>query len=142
MLIKKKNEELTDQLAVFKERQSPRWGAPQADLDIGIKITGYEGEGQVGNLSISGCSLKSVTYVNMAPDQIYQAKILPGRDDKMEPFNIKLKLNWTKSSETIFIAGFSLEGSDGKEQLKNYVELLRSRGIAPDYGNMKPENQN
>ena len=137
MFLKRKKEELGDQLTAYQERESPRWGAPQFDLDAGICITGFEGEGQLGNVSISGCSMKSVTYVNIIPDKVYQATIIPGATDTMKPFELKLKLSWTKSSETVFFAGFALEGDDGSVQLRHYVELLRSRGLLPDYGNMQ-----
>jgi len=137
MFTRKNKDELTDQLAAYQERTAPRWGAPQFDLDTGISLTGYEGEGQLGNVSVSGCSMKSVTYVNIIPDNVYEARIIPGKDDNLQPFNLKLRLSWTKSSEKVFLAGFALEGEEGKVQLKKYVELLRSRGIEPDYGNMK-----
>jgi len=137
MFFKKKKEELTDQLATYQERGSPRWGTPKFDLDAGISIDGFEGEGQLGNVSITGCSMKSVTYVNITPNEFYNVTIIPGKDDNIKPFSLKLKLSWTKSSEASFYAGFSLEGKEGSEPLKKYVELLRSRGIEPDYGNMK-----
>jgi len=137
MLFKKKKEELSDQLATFQERGSPRLGAPQVELKSGIKIAGFEGEGQLGNVSITGCSLKSVTYINIIPDKTYKITIVPDNEDKMQPFSLNMKLSWTKSSETIFLAGFSLESDEGKEQLKRYVDILRSRGIEPDYGNIK-----
>ena len=143
MFFKKRKEELSDQLATYQERGAPRWGAPQQDLDAGITIAGFDGEGQIGNVSISGCCMKSVTFVAITPGEIYQAKIIPGKEDNMEPFKLKLKLSWTKSSETIFLAGFALEGSggEGSSQLKRYVELLRSRGLSPDYGNMSPSRR-
>ena len=136
MLFKKKKEELTDQLTVYQERKAPRLGTPQYKLDAGITIAGYEGEGQLGNVSVSGCSIMSVTYVNIKPDEVYNIKIIPSKEDNIKPFNLKMKLNWTKSSETVFQAGFSLESSESGMQLKNYVSALRSRGIEPDYGNM------
>jgi len=141
MFNKKMKEELTDQLATYQERGAPRWGKPNYDIDGGITITGFEGEGQVGNVSISGCSLMSVTYVNIIPDKIYQVKITPGKSDKVEPFNLKLKLSWTKSSETIFYAGFSLCEGENNAPLKRYIEALSSRGIKPDFGNMDTKNQ-
>ena len=141
MLFRRKKEQLSDQLATYQERGAPRWGAPKHELDAGIRIDGFEGEGQLGNVSISGCSLKSVTYVTITPNEVYQVRIIPGKEDKMEPFSLKLKLSWTKSSETIFLAGFSLEGSEGSSQLKNYIDLLRSRGVEPDYGNMSPSRK-
>jgi len=136
MFFKKKNEELSDQLAVFQKREAPRWGAPQYELDAGISIEGFDGEGQLGNVSISGCSMKSVTYVNIVPNEIYHVKIIPGKEDKMRPFSLKLKLSWTKSSETVFLAGFSLEDGDSNAELESYVRILSARGILPDYGNM------
>jgi len=136
MFFKKKKEELSDQLASYQKRGSPRWGAPIFDLDAGISIAGYDGEGQIGNISVTGCSMKSVTYVNITPNEVYQVTIIPGSEDNMKPFNLKLKLSWIKSSETAFLAGFSLEGKEGSAQLKQYVEVLRSRGFEPDYGNM------
>jgi hypothetical protein len=68
-----------------------------------------------------------------------QAKIIPGPEDALKPFSLKLKLNWTKSSETLFEAGFSLEDGQDASQLKRYVDLLHARGISPDYGDMEPE---
>ena len=136
MFFKKNKEELTDQLATYQERTAPRWGAPYDALSAGITISGFEGEGQIGNVSVSGCCLHSVTYVNIIPNKTYMAKIIPGKEDNMPSFNINLKLNWTKSSETLFQAGFSLEGDEGSSQLKRYVEILRGRGIKPDHGNM------
>jgi len=142
MLFKKKKVELTDQLATYQERKSPRWGNPKQELDAGITIDGFEGEGQVGNISISGCSLKSVTYISIIPDEIYSVKIIPGKNENMPPFSLKLKLSWTKSSEEVFMAGFALEGNEGSASLKNYVETLRLRGFEPDYGNMGQDNRN
>ena len=136
MIFKKKRNELSDQQAAYLERGAPRWGGPPNNLAAGITIAGYEGEGQIGNVSVSGCSMRSVTYVSIVPGQIYDAKIIPGPGDNMGIFSLKLKLSWTKSSETLFLAGFALEGSEGSSQLKSYVELLRSRGLTPDYGNM------
>ena len=140
MFFKKKNEELSDQLAAYQQRKSPRHGTPQFDLDAGVCITGLDGEAQLGNISVSGCSIQSVTYANITPNDVYQVKIIPGREDNMKPFDLKLKLSWTKSSETVFIAGFELEDIKDSPKLKNYVDVLHSRGIEPDYGNMKPDN--
>jgi len=53
---KKKKEELGDQFAAYKQRKAPRWGTPQYTLKAGISINGYEGEGQLGNISVSGWS--------------------------------------------------------------------------------------
>ena len=140
MFFKKKKEELSDQLAVFQERKSPRLGAPKYNIDGGITITGFHGEGQIGNISATGCSMKSVTYVNIKPDDVYQVRIIPGKEYKIEPFNLRLKLSWTKSSEAVFLAGFSLEGSEGSSHLKRYFDQLRLRGFEPDYGNIRPDS--
>ena len=136
MFFKKKKEELSDQLATYQERGTPRWGASQIGLSAGVTIDGFDGEGQLGNISASGCCMKSVTYINIKPDEVYKVKILPGKEDKMEPFVLKMKLSWTKSSEAVFLAGFSLESDENSNQLKRYVDVLRARGLEPDYGNM------
>ena len=136
MFFKKNKEELSDQFAVYQERGAPRWGNPNQSLHTGISIEGFEGEGQVGNISVTGCCMQSITFVSITPDQIYKARIIPTADENMEPFDLILKLNWTKSSETLFQAGFSLEDSRGNSQLNRYVELLKARGIQPDYGNI------
>ena len=134
---KKKEEEMSDQLASYQERKDPRWGSPQHMLDAGMTIEGYEGEGQLGNVSVSGCSMQSITYVNISPDKVYNVKFIPGAKDNLSPFKLKLKLNWTKSSETLFQAGFALAGGDENFQLQRYIEILKARGAAPDYGNSK-----
>ena len=134
MFGRKKKEEISDQQSYYRRREAPRY-----DLKAGITINGYFGEGQLGNISILGCSMKSITYVDIVPDKIYQADIIPGIDDKLEPFSLNLKLNWTKSSETLFQAGFSLDDGSVNTMLRQYVEILRSRGVPPDYGNMDPK---
>ena len=139
MFFKKKSEDLQDQHSTFQERGSPRWGSPLYALNAGITLSGFEGEGQLGNVSVTGCSLLSVTYVNIVPDKVYTARISPGNEDKLAPFSVSLKLNWTKSSEELFLAGFSADGGEGLVQLRQYVEILRGRGIPPDYGNMNAQ---
>ena len=141
MFFKKKNEGLSDQFAVYHERGAPRWGSPKYKLDAGISIEGFEGEGLLGNISITGCCMESVTYVAITPDQVYQVKIIPSSGDDIESFGLKLKVNWTKSSETLFQAGFSLDDGQNDNRLKQYVELLKARGVQPDYGNMETGHQ-
>ena len=132
MLFRKKVEELSDQLAAYKEREAPRFMPALAS----ISIEGIEGEGQVGNISTSGCSMESVTYAAITPDQVYNVRIIPDGSDRADSFSLTLKLNWTKSSETLFQAGFSIESGQNSAQLRRYVDFLQSRGIKPDYGNM------
>ena len=141
MLFLKKKEELSDQFAVYKERKAARWGTPQYAIHAGITIEGFEGEGQLGNISAIGCSIKSVTYIDIAPDKVYHAKIIPDAGDKVEPFSLKLRANWAKSSEMLFQAGFSLESGQDNAQIKRYIELLKAQGIQPDYGNISPGDQ-
>ncbi|MCL2277337.1 MAG: hypothetical protein FWC21_05505 [Treponema sp.] len=140
MLFRKKKDELTDQKAVFRERGAPRWGKPSFELKAGVRVSGYEGEGQLGNISVSGCCLMSVTYVAIIPDKVYKVQIIPAQEDKIKPFSLDMKLSWTKSSEEIFLAGFSLDKGESSSQLKQYVEMLRSRGVEPDYGNMNSDH--
>ena len=135
MFFEKKQEELSDQLAVYQDRNAPRWGSPKFALNAGISIEGFEGEGKVDNISISGCRMESVTYVAFVHDREYQAKIIPDAGQSMDPFGIRLKLNWTKSSETLFQAGFTLEGGRSNTQLHQCIEKLAANGAQPDYGN-------
>ena len=134
MFFKKKEEELSDQLAVYQEREAPRWGVPKSKLKAGVSIEGFEGEGLLGNVSILGCSMESVTYAALTPTETYQVTIIPAADENMQPFSLKLRLNWIKSSETLFQAGFSLDDGQINTQLKRYTELLKARGLPPDYG--------
>ena len=129
----KKEEELSDQLAVYHERETPRYA-----IKAGIAINGFEGEGKLDNISVSGCRLESVTYAALIQDQVYQAKIIPDSEERIAPFDIKLKLNWTKSSETLFQAGFTVENSQNNTLLNQCIEQLKANGIKPDYGNMNP----
>jgi hypothetical protein len=130
MFFKKKKEELSDQFAVIQKRKDPRYA-----LSAGITIEGFEGEALLGNISVSGCFLESITYVGLKPTQIYKAKIIPNPEDGIEAFNLSLELNWTKSSEAFFEAGFSLGDGKTSPQLERYVKLLHSRGVQPSLGN-------
>ena len=133
MFFNKQKEKLSDQFAVYREREAPRYAAK-----AGISIEGFEGEGKLDNISVSGCHLQSVTYVDLSPDQLYQARIIPDAGENDNPFTVKLKLNWTKSSEALFQAGFTVESGQNNTQLNHFIERLQSMGIQPDYGNMNP----
>ena len=135
-MFKKKEEGLSDQLAVYHEREKPRFA-----IKAGISIDGFEGEGKIDNISVSGCRMESVTYAALAHDQVYQARIIPDDGEKLDPFNIKLKLNWTKSSEALFQAGFTVESGQSNAQLNQCVEKLQAGGAKPDYGNMNPDQK-
>ena len=127
-----RKEKLTDQQAVFREREEPRYS-----LKAGITIEGFEGEGLMENISISGCCMESTTYAAILPDEVYNVTINPGPNDNIKPFTKKIKAAWTKCSEDIFQAGFLLEDKQSNIQFKQYVELLDSSGVVPDYWNKR-----
>jgi hypothetical protein len=134
MFFRKKQEEPGDQFAAYHERQTPRY-----TVNGGISIEGFEGEGLLKYISDSGCCMESVTYVSIKPSQVYQLRINPGPDTNMEPFTTRLTLNWIKSSEMVFEAGFVLEGAEQDPHLVRYIEQLRLQGARPEYGNMGPD---
>jgi hypothetical protein len=131
MTLKKKHEELGDQFAVYREREAPRFAA-----NGGISIEGFEGEGLLKNISFSGCCLESVTYAALVPNQAYKVRINPGADVNLNPFTLNLTVNWTRSSEMSFEAGFSLEPGQKDHYLEQYAGQLQTQGIQPEYGNM------
>ena len=132
MLFGKKKENLSDQQAMFQKRKVPRYA-----LTADASIEGFEGEGVLENICVSGCCLQSATYVSLIPDEVYKVTILPGPGETIKPFTSQLKVSWTKSSEMLFQAGFSLDSGQSSHQLEQYVDILKSRGVQPDYGNMK-----
>ena len=133
MFFKKKKEELNDQLAVFQKRDTPRFAS-----GAGISIGGFEGEGLLRNVSMTGCCMESVTYVAIKPNDEYQVKIIPNANDKEPPFTASLIVTWIKSSETLFEAGFHMEAKYADNSpIRRYAETLQARGVPPDYGNMK-----
>jgi hypothetical protein len=126
-----KKEELKDHFDIHHERKTPRY-ASQA----GITFAGFEGEAKVKNVSLLGCCLESVTYASILPDEVYTAKIILEARKKIEAFDLRLKLHWSRSNETLYEAGFTLEDNQSNTKLLQYVELLCSDGIQPEYGNM------
>jgi len=136
MFFKKKKEGLTDQLAVYREREAPRYNSP-----AGIAIEGFEGEGKLSNISIHGCCLESITYVSITPNKEYRIKITPCPQDDLKPFSLNLVLNWTRSSEMLFQAGFSLKEGQTSSDMKRYVASLHDRGVKPNYGNMSGQEE-
>ena len=135
MAINRKNENLIDQQAVYHKRKAPRYA-----LKAGIAIEGFEGEGMLGNISASGCLMESSTYVSITPDDVYLVTIKPSQGENIKPFSQKLKASWTKSSEMLFQAGFTVDSGQSCIQMEQYTELLKSQGVNPDYGNMDKTN--
>ena len=131
MFFGKKKENLSDQQAAYQKRKVPRY-----TLNAGISIEGFDGEGILDNICVAGCCMESSTYVSLMPDEVYRVTIKPGPDEKIKPFTHNLKVSWTKSSEDLFQAGFSLEGDKSTAQMEQYVDILNARGVRPDYGNM------
>jgi len=127
----KTKEDLGDQQAVFQKRKAPRYA-----LNATVTVDGFDGEGELENISTSGCRMDSSTYVNLIPDEVYQVTITPSPRDNIKPFRLKLKASWTKSSELLFQAGFTLASGYHNTEMERYVKLLNSKGIPPDYGNM------
>jgi hypothetical protein len=136
MFFKKKQEVLGDQLAVYQEREDPRFAA-----NGGITIEGFEGEGLLKNICISGCCMESVTYAALLPAEVYKVKIIPAADISLDPFSAALTASWTKSSEMSFEAGFSLEAGRKNPHLEKYVEYLKMKGVTPEYGNMSHDRR-
>jgi hypothetical protein len=140
MFFKKNKKELGDQFAVFHERDVPRFASGG-----GIAIEGFEGEARVKNVSASGCCLESVTYAALVPDKVYRLTISPGEGSPVKAFNILMKLNWARSSEMLFEAGFSLDAPKGSTHkdpmLERYIAQLRNEGVQPEYGNMRQERR-
>ena len=132
MAANKKNETLSDQQAVYHKRKAPRYA-----LKAGININGFEGEGMLGNISASGCLMESSTYVSITPDDLYQVTIKPDEGENIKPFSQKLKASWTKSSEMLFQAGFTVDSGQTSLQMEQYTEMLKLHGVNPDYGNME-----
>ena len=124
-------EDLGDQQVVFQKRKAPRYA-----LNATVTVDGFDGEGELENISTSGCRMDSSTYVNLIPDDVYQVTINPNPSDNIKPFRLKLKASWTKSSELLFQAGFTLESGQSNAEMDRYVKVLNSKGIPPDYGNM------
>ena len=131
-LFKKKEEDLSDQAAVFHNRETPRFTSKAF-----ISIEGFEGEGRVRNISETGCCLESVTYVAIKPDDVYRIKITPIAGENTVSFSLELTASWTRSNETFFEAGFTQKDGSVNLQLKKYTETLKARGVSPDYGNKK-----
>jgi hypothetical protein len=122
-------EEPSDQFAVYKKREVPRY-----KLKAGVSIEGFEGEGKMVNISVLGCCIESVTYADLKHNEVYRAKIIPDQGENAGAFNLKLKLNWAKSSETLYNAGFYLADGYSSPELKKFVDQLQSRGAQSDYG--------
>ena len=131
MTLGKTKEELSDQQVAFQKRKAPRYA-----LNATVIVDGFDGEGELENISSSGCRMDSSTYVSLIPDEVYHVTITPSPSDNIKPFHLKLKATWVKSSELLFQAGFTLESGYHNAEMERYVKLLNSKGIPPDYGNM------
>jgi hypothetical protein len=121
MFFKKKEKKIDDQFSSYQNREHTRY-----DTQAGFEVEGFEGEGLLKNISFPGLCLESITYVALTPKEQYNIKIIPEPLSHIEPFEVKAEVNWIKSTELSFEAGFSIieSGQDTSSPVRRYIEFL------------------
>jgi hypothetical protein len=103
MFFKKKEKKIDDRISSYQNRENTRY-----DTQAGFVIEGFEGEGLLKNISLPGLCLESVTYVGLIPKEQYNIKIIPEPLSHLDLFGVKAEVNWIKSTEFSFEAGFTI----------------------------------
>jgi hypothetical protein len=122
MFFKKKEKKIDDQFSSYQNRENPRY-----DTLADFVVEGFEGEGLLKNISLPGLCLESATYVALAPKERYNIKIIPETLSHVGPFGVRAEVNWIKSTELSFEAGFSIiePYQDKSSPIGRYIEFLK-----------------
>ncbi|MDR1904797.1 MAG: PilZ domain-containing protein [Treponema sp.] len=122
MFFNKKEKKIDDQFSSYQDREKSRY-----NTQAGFMVEGFEGEGLLKNVSIPGLCLESVTYVSVTPKEQYKIKIIPEPISHIESFELRAEVNWVRSTELSFEAGFSIinPSQDKTSPIRRYVEFLK-----------------
>ncbi|MDR0877320.1 MAG: PilZ domain-containing protein [Treponema sp.] len=93
----------------------------------GIRINGFEGHAALRDMSNNGFRMASKTFVAIMPKEQYIMQILPEEVSGVAPFELKVEVRWTRSTEFLFAAGFVIVTPPRDANLQRYVDHLKRR---------------
>ncbi|MDR2446133.1 MAG: PilZ domain-containing protein [Treponema sp.] len=89
-----------------------------------VRINGFEGEALLKDINTSGLCMESVTYATLDLNETYVMSISPEPSFGVETFDLKVKVQWLRSSAALFSTGFSIVESPHGRAFQKYLDAV------------------
>ena len=87
-----------------------------------------ETKASLRDLSQSGLSIQSDTYIDIEPNSSYVIAIIPEKETNLEKFQVEIETRWIKLNKSKMESGFSVMLPFNKTEFEDYLEFLAMRG--------------
>ena len=87
-----------------------------------------ETKASLKDLSQSGLSIKSETYIDIEPNSSYVIAIIPEKETNLEEFQLEIETRWVKLNKSKMESGFSVIVPFEQKEFKDYLEYLAQKG--------------
>jgi len=79
------------------------------------------------NLSESGLSIKSDSYIDVEPNSSYVIAIIPEEEANIEQFKLEIESRWVKLKRSSMESGFSVLVPFNQQEFRDYLEYLANK---------------
>ena len=86
-----------------------------------------EMQASLRDLSPSGLSIKSESFIDIEPQSSYVVAILPEEETNIEKFKMEIESKWIKLNKTKMESGFSIIVPFDQKQFLEYLEYLSKK---------------
>ena len=87
-----------------------------------------ETQANLRDLSKSGLSIKSDSYIDIEPNSSYVIAIIPEKETNIEKFQLEIESRWIKLNKSKMESGFSVIVPFDQKEFKEYLEFLAEKG--------------
>ena len=87
-----------------------------------------ETKAELRDLSQSGLSIKSDSYIDIEPNSSYVIAIIPEKESNLEKFKLEIETRWIKLNKSRMESGFSVIVPFDQREFKDYLEYLTQKG--------------
>ena len=79
------------------------------------------------DLSKSGLSIKSDSYIDIEPNSSYVVAIIPEKETNIEKFKLEIESKWIKLKKSKMESGFSVIVPFDQKEFKEYLDFLAEK---------------
>ncbi|MDR1866737.1 MAG: PilZ domain-containing protein [Treponema sp.] len=93
-----------------------------------VTVDGFSGYAVLNDMSPTGFSITSKTYVALIPQEHYMMCIIPEPQANLESFELEVEVRWVQSEETTFHAGLAIVYAPNESIVQHYIDYLKLHG--------------
>jgi len=82
------------------------------------------------DVSKSGLSIKSDSYIDIEPNSRYVVAVIPEKETNIEQFRLEIESRWVKLRKSKMESGFQVIVPFDEKQFKDYLEYLAQKDKA------------